>query len=99
MARGAVVTALVVSLAVAIHGCEPGSGCMPLKPTTNYSKGDLTGLHLHITTVHDSAAMNMRDSDGNLLPSEQWTGFQRDVMDWVPFPPSHSLSPGSLTPA
>ena len=45
--------------------------------------GDLRGVHLEITTVHNSAAMNMFDSDGGLLPWQEWRGFQRDVIDWV----------------
>ena len=45
--------------------------------------GDLSGLHLHITTIHDSTAMNMLDANGDMLPWQQWKGFQRDVIDWV----------------
>ena len=47
------------------------------------SAGDLSGIHLHITTIHDSTAMNMVDENGDMLPWQQWRGFQRDVIDWV----------------
>ena len=36
------------------------------------TRGDLSGLHLVITCVHDSAAMNMMDKDGNMLPWQEW---------------------------
>lgn len=36
------------------------------------TQGDLRGLHLVITCVHDSAAMNMMDKDGNMLPWQEW---------------------------
>ena len=45
--------------------------------------GDLSGAHLHLTTVHNREAMNMFDSAGTLLPWSQWYGFQRDVIDEV----------------
>jgi hypothetical protein len=76
----------LLGLAVGINGvCETNKGCgnEALSPATLYSKGRLDGLHLHITTVHDDAAMSMWDKDGVLKPWTEWSGFQRDVMDWV----------------
>jgi hypothetical protein len=45
--------------------------------------GNLSRVHLHITTVHDSVAMNMGLTADGMLPWTEWTGFQRDVIDWV----------------
>ena len=76
----------LLGLAVGINGvCETNKGCgnEALSPATLYSKGRLDGLHLHITTVHDDAAMSMWDKDGVLKPWTEWSGFQRDVIDWV----------------
>ena len=76
----------LLCLAVGVDGvCETGKGCghEQLSPTTLYSKGRLDGLHLHITTVNDDAAMRMFDEDGVLKPWTEWKGFQRDVIDWV----------------
>jgi hypothetical protein len=45
--------------------------------------GNLSGIHLHITAVHDDQGMNMFAHDGRMLPWMEWRGFQRDVIDWV----------------
>ena len=85
-ARMATRALTLLCLAVGVDGvCETGKGCghEQLSPTTLYSKGRLDGLHLHITTVNDDAAMSMFDEDGVLKPWTEWKGFQRDVIDWV----------------
>ena len=47
--------------------------------------GNLSGVHLLITTIHSAQGMNMGyDMDTNhLVPSEDWNGFFADVIEWV----------------
>ena len=49
------------------------------------TKGDLSGLHLVITTVHDSAAMDMMDRNGNMLPWQEWVHKPPPSPPFLPF--------------
>jgi|TARA_B110001469_G_scaffold117963_1_gene124371 hypothetical protein len=49
------------------------------------TKGDLSGLHLVITTVHDSAAMDMMDRNGNMLPWQEWVRKPPPSPPFLPF--------------
>jgi len=66
-----------------LNHCSAIAPAIPADLAAAQATGDLKGMHLHITSVHDAAAMNMMDAAGNMLPWEEWKGFTVDVIQWV----------------
>ena len=76
MQTAIICTCFLVSAAVP-HVGTPAGG--------NAKTGNLSGVHLIITTIHDINGMDMgydRPSP-DLYPWQQWTGFFVDMIDWV----------------
>ena len=76
-------TKLLVFLAVTAGLSEPTRLPVHVPAGADAFAGDMTGVHLHITAVHDDQGMGMFAHNGSMLPWMEWRGFQRDVIDWV----------------
>ncbi len=63
----------------------------------------LTGQHLHITTVEASGAMDIRSADGTYYSSpEDWSGFLVDQIEWISSKAGFTYSlhlPSGMSPA